>query len=98
MISLEALNLVKIAPKCYYTYDQVKGSRPCTINMERYHALPFKELNLPNCPFTNECFTRSDCRYITGKCSEEEGAEIVKRELGVDVLTLDNTKSFWPYL
>lgn len=94
----EAQKLADNAPRCFYTYDPEKGSRPCTIDMERYHKTLFNELNLPSCPFVNACFTRSDCRYITGKCSDEKGMEIVKRELGVKNLTPDNTKTLWPYL
>jgi hypothetical protein len=102
-MATKAKELAEAAPRCFYAYDPATGSRPCTIDMERYHKENFELLKLPSCPFVKECFTRSDCLYITGKCSEEEGAAIVKKELsqmGRDVkeLTLENTQSLWPYI
>lgn len=79
--------LVDNAPRCYYKYDKETGSRICTLDIERSHQQIFKTLNLPSCPFKNDCFTRSDCLYITGSAvSEQEGKEIVMKNLRVTEL------------
>jgi hypothetical protein len=96
--------LLNDAPRCYYNYDQASGRRPCTIDIERYHGEAFKQSGLPSCPFVNECFTRSDCLYITGnQTSEAEGAAQVAKELRqwdcrVKTLTKENTQTLRPYL
>lgn len=96
--------LLNDAPRCYYNYDPASGSRPCTINIERYHGEAFKQSGLPSCPFKDACFTRSDCLYITGnQVSESEGAAQVAKELRqldwrVETLTKENTQTLRPYL
>jgi ribosomal protein S21 len=75
------------APRCYYKYNKETGSRICTIDIERQNPQIFKSLNLPSCPFKNDCFTRSDCLYIAGRgVSEEDGKEIVMKNLRVTKL------------
>lgn len=90
--------LLNDAPRCYYNYDPASGRRPCTIDIERYHGDVFKQSGLPSCPFVKECFTRSDCLYITGsKISEAAGAAQVAKELRqlVEKLTKGKHTNTW---